>query len=108
MAPDMTLKERLDHLVGEIIREVHPVRIVLFGSAARGEMGTGSDLDLLIVMPRGSHRRRTAQHLYCRLSGIGIPFDLVVTTADDLERHRNNPGLIYALALREGRELYAA
>ena len=32
---------------------VHPLRIILFGSAARGEMGADSDLDVLVVMPDG-------------------------------------------------------
>lgn len=108
MEPGRTLQDLIDSLIAKIIREVNPLRIVLFGSAARGDMGPESDLDLLIVMPAGSHRRRTAQHLYRQLSGIGVPFDLVVATNEDLERHRNNPGLIYSVALSEGKELYAA
>ena len=37
-----------------------------------------------------------------------MPFDLVVTTRSDLERHAENRGLIYRAVLREGREVYAA
>lgn len=32
---------------------VHPLRIILSGSAVRGEMTPGSDLDVLVVMPDG-------------------------------------------------------
>jgi predicted nucleotidyltransferase len=98
----------LDTLVRRIVEVVKPVKIVLFGSAARGSAGPGSDLDLLVVMPEGTHRRRTAKHLYRQLSGIGVPFDLIVATTGDLATHRNNLGLIYHTALSEGRTIYAA
>jgi hypothetical protein len=42
------------------------------------------------------------------MSGMGVPFDLLVATPEDLELHRDNPGLIYRTVLREGREVYAA
>jgi tRNA nucleotidyltransferase (CCA-adding enzyme) len=60
----------IDELIRRIVETVHPLRIVLFGSAARGEMRLDSDIDVLIVMPEDVHRRRTAQdihqQLYCR------------------------------------------
>ena len=104
MHPDPAL---VDHLVRQIVAAVRPLRVVLFGSAARGEMGPESDLDLLVVMPDGTHRRKTAQHLYRTLDGRGQPFDLIVATPSDLEKHKDNIGLIYRDVLREGREVYA-
>ena len=98
----------VDRLVQQIVEAVHPLRIVLFGSAARGDMHPDSDLDILVVVPDGTHRRHTAQTLYRRLQGVGHPFDVVVATPSDLERHRDNPGLIYATILREGRVVYGA
>ncbi|MGQ0591975.1 MAG: nucleotidyltransferase domain-containing protein [Gammaproteobacteria bacterium] len=103
-----TSGEAIDRLVAGIVEDVHPLRILLFGSAIRGELAAGSDIDLLVVMPDGTHRRRTAQHLYRRMRGIGIPFDIVVATARDLDRHKDNIGLIYRSILLEGREVYAA
>jgi predicted nucleotidyltransferase len=98
----------VDRLVRQIVGLVHPLRIMLFGSAARGDMHPESDLDILVVMPEGTHRRETAQRLYRHVDGLGQPFDVIVATPSDLERHRDNPGLIYATILREGREIYAA
>jgi predicted nucleotidyltransferase len=98
----------VEQLVRRIVEAVHPLRIVLFGSAARGEMGPESDIDVLLVMPEGVHTRRVAQEVYRRVRGIGVPFDVVVATPSDLERHKDNPGLILATILREGREIYAA
>jgi predicted nucleotidyltransferase len=97
----------VNQLVSRIVEAVHPLRILLFGSAARGDMGPDSDLDVLVVMPDGTHRRRTAQLLYRKISGLRIPFDLLVATPADLEKHRDNIGLIYRTVLREGREIYA-
>jgi len=98
----------INHLVKRIIEEVHPLRIILFGSAATGEIGPDSDVDLLIVMPDGVHRRRTAQLLYRKIRGIDVPFDVIVATPTDLEKHKDNIGLIYSTILQEGKEVYAA
>ena len=98
--------EAIEQLVRHIIELVHPLRIILFGSAARGEMESDSDIDVLVVMPEGVHRRRTAQLLYRQIRGLGVPFDILVATPDDLERHKDNIGLIYQSILREGREVY--
>ena len=98
--------EILDELVRRIREVVEPLRIVLFGSAARGEMGPDSDLDVLVVVPDGTHRRKTMERLYLNLYGLGVAKDLVVATASDIERHRDNWSLVYYDALREGKELY--
>ena len=103
--PDTQL---LDDLVRRIVAEVHPLRIILFGSAARGEMGPHSDLDVLIVMPDGCDTLSVAQELHCRLGDLGVAKDLIVVQESDFERHRDNPYLIIHTALAEGRELYCA
>lgn len=98
----------IGRLVQRIADAVHPLRVLVFGSAARGDAGPDSDVDLLVVMPEGVHRRRTAQFLYRHLSGARIPFDILVATPSDLERHKNNDGLIYKAILCEGKEVYVA
>jgi len=100
-----------DGMLQEIIRRVveaaKPERIILFGSAARGEMGLNSDVDLLVVRS-GVHRRRLAMEIYRRLSGVGCPVDVVVVTPEDIERFKDSPALIIHTALKEGRAVYAA
>ena len=45
------LDRAIDQMVGRIVERFDPERIILFGSAARGEAGPDSDVDLLVVMP---------------------------------------------------------
>ena len=98
----------LNDLVRRIREVVEPLRIVLFSSAARGEMGPDSDLDVLVVVPDGTDCRATAMRLYRDIHGIRIAFDLVVATPALLTKHIHTPGMVYRHALEDGRELYAA
>jgi predicted nucleotidyltransferase len=101
---------QLDELVRFITEAVHPLKIILFGSAARGEARPDSDIDIMVVMPEGTHRRRTAQDLHMLLYRNAFPLavDIVVAVPEDLENYRDDIGYIYHRVLKEGRELYAA
>lgn len=101
-------KKALKQLTKAIVEQVHPLRIILFGSMARGTAKTDSDIDLMIVMPNGTHRRHTAQKIYREVHGFKIPFDVVVATPDDFEKYGDHPCLIYKQVLTEGKEIYAA
>ena len=98
----------VDEAVRRIVAAAHPLRVVLFGSAARGNMHPDSDLDLLVVMPDGTHRRQTATLLCRALWDLGISKDIVVVTEADVRRYRDEPSLVIQPALAEGRELYRA
>jgi len=105
MQPDQDL---LDEVVHRILAVTQPLKIMLFGSAARGTMGPGSDIDLLVVVPDGTPRRHTAQNIYMNLFGLEIGVDVVVATVQDLQEYGDNCGLVYYPARREGREIYVA
>ncbi len=97
----------LREIVRRIVDAVQPERIILFGSAVRGEMGRDSDVDVLVVK-RCTHRRQTARAIRRKLIGVPIPIDIIVGTPDDVASYGNTIGLIYREALRQGREIYAA
>ncbi|MEI7833478.1 MAG: nucleotidyltransferase domain-containing protein [bacterium] len=100
--------EQLDTLVQRICDAVHPLRIILFGSAASGEMSADSDIDVAVVVPEGTDHHQTYEQLYPRMVGMGIAIDIIVTTPTQLATHRNSIGLVYRDILRDGKELYAA
>ena len=107
-APNANDPEILDPVVRTIVKAVDPIRITLFGSVARGDSGSHSDLDLLIIMPEGIHRRQTARLVYRELCGMGFAKDVIVVTQGDVRRFKDNPSLIIMPALQEGKELYRA
>lgn len=102
------VQDVLDEAVRRIVETARPRKIIVFGSAARGAMGPDSDLDLLVVMPDGTHRRNTATKIYRSLRGIGLPKDVVVVTEGDVKEHRHNPSLVLKPAIEEGIELYVS
>lgn len=108
----MVTNTELDHiltdLVDRLVESLHPRRIVLFGSAARGQMSRDSDIDVLIVMPDTADRRQTLRTAGRALFGLGRPKDIVVATEDDIRRYGDDPSLVIGAALREGREIYSA
>jgi len=105
-AGDHTASERvLAEVVRRIVEVADPEKIILFGSAARGEMGPHSDLDLLVVKS-GAHRRKLAQAIYMKLFGVGQAVDVIVVTPEDIKRYRNAIGLVIEPALREGKVVY--
>lgn len=99
--------EYLDEVIRRIVAVARPERIILFGSAARGDAGPDSDLDLLVVKA-GVHRRHLAQEIYRGLFGIPVPVDVIVVRPEDVRAFQGKVGTIIDPALREGREVYAA
>lgn len=97
--------EKLDEVIRRIVEVADPEKIILFGSAARGERGPNSDVDLLVVKS-DVHRRHLARRIYRHLIGVGQAVDIVVATPEDLRRYGASIGLIYRSALREGEVVY--
>jgi uncharacterized protein len=105
MAPDPAV---LDELVRRVVDSVHPLRIILFGSAARGEMRGNSDLDTLVIVPDQSDCFAVNKILARKMRGLGYGVDIVVVRQSDLEHNGDNPYLVLHTALSEGKEIYRA
>jgi uncharacterized protein len=90
-----------------VVEAAEPQQIILFGSAARGEMRANSDVDLLVVKA-GVHRRDLAKKIYRNMIGVGQAVDVIVVTPEDLVRYRDVHSLIIGPALRDGKVVYAA
>jgi len=98
----------LDEVVRRIVEVAQPDKIILFGSAVRGEMGPNSDLDVLVVKSGIAHRGRLTGDIYVNLIGVGQAVDVIVVTPEDIDQYRNAIGLVIEPALREGEVIYAA
>lgn len=102
----VTLKqETIDDIVGRIVQAVQPEKIILFGSAARGEMGRDSDVDLLVVKG-GENSWAVMGRIYESLYGAAVAVDAVVVSPEEVERYKDTHALIIKPALQEGRVVY--
>jgi len=110
MADTQTTTRMDDALIEEIVRRVltvsTPERIILFGSAATGEMTRDSDIDLLVVERNPDDRRRESIRIDEALSGMGYPFDIIVITSDWFEASKTVIGGIAYPANKYGKVIY--
>ena len=101
-----------DALIEGIVRRVlsvaKPDKIILFGSAATGEMTRDSDIDLLVVERNPGDRRRESIRIDEALSGMGYPFDIIVITSDWFEASKTVIGGIAYPANKYGKVIYEA
>jgi predicted nucleotidyltransferase len=97
----------LADIVKRVVRAAKPEKIVLFGSAARGEMGPNSDIDLLVIKRGKFNRHGVTVAIYDHLSGEAA-VDVVVVTPEEVERYRDTHCLVICPALREGKVIYEA
>ena len=101
-----------DDLVREIVRRLlgvtQPERIILFGSAATGQVTRDSDIDLLVVAPAPSHTIEEHVRLRGCLRGLGFPFDVFLIATEKFEESKNVFGGIAYPAHKYGRVIYEA
>lgn len=99
-------QEVLEQIIQRIVDVAQPERIILFGSAARGDMGSHSDVDLLVVKSGEFDQSRLVGDIYLHLHGVGQAVDVLVVIPEQVERYQHTHCLIIAPALREGKEVY--
>ena len=104
--PWLVTPEKIDAAVRCIVEVARPNRVILFGSAARGETHRDSDADFLVVLRDADHPRQESVRIRRALGGINMPVDIVVVSEERLRSLGDRPGLIYQEALRRGRVLY--
>ncbi len=102
----VTQPECLPEAVRRIARQFDPLRIILFGSWARGDARPDSDLDLLVVLPRVDNKRHAAVEILRALNGLPLSKDVVVTTPEEIATRGNVIGDVLRPALREGKVIY--
>lgn len=106
MVKSATTAQALDEIVRRIVAVADPERVILFGSAVRGEAGHNSDLDLLGVKDGDYHKGRLTEEIYMHLFGVGRAVDIVMATPEDIARYRNTHALVIKPALQEGKVVY--
>lgn len=102
-----TLRQWLPSAVADVVRQVAPQRIVLFGSVARGEEGPDSDLDLLVVLDHLEPADRPQLISAIRRAITArAPIDVFVTDLAEYERRKNVIGSMLYWPAHEGETVY--
>ena len=105
MGIDQTI---IDKIVRRVTSVARAERIILFGSAATGQMTRDSDIDLLVVQADPGDRRKQSVRIDETLSGLGYPFDVIVISSDWFEASKNVIGGIAYPANKYGKVIYEA
>lgn len=97
-------------LIAEASRRVvraasSPASVILFGSRARGEGHSDSDIDFLVIEDGIQSKLEEMVRLRDALATIDVPVDIVVVSREEAERGRLRPGSVIRRALAEGRVL---
>jgi predicted nucleotidyltransferase len=80
----LLLQEELSRIMEVLIREYQPEKLILFGSAAQGEIHPWSDLDLVVI-------KKTEKPLLERIEEVlrmvrpKVGLDVLVYTPEELE-----------------------
>jgi uncharacterized protein len=102
-----TVREWLPQVVDDVVRFARPVRIIVFGSLARGDEGPESDADLLVVLDRLDRSQRPEVMAAVRRAITApVPVDVLVTDPEEIAQRGDVNGSSLYWPLREGRVLY--
>ncbi len=96
----------LKNLVQKITEQIHPYKIYLFGSRARGTARAGSDVDLLIIadLPGSKHQRNLmVRKLF---PNRNFSLDVLVYNQKEFEEESHIPNTVGYIVAREGKLLY--
>ena len=96
----------INEIINRILSVAQPDRIILFGSAAMGNMNRDSDIDLLILEASPENIRKERLKVRRALSGLDFPFDILVMKTERFEKTKGIIGGIAFPANKSGKVIY--
>lgn len=97
----------IDEAAQRLVSAAHaPLKVIVFGSYARGDADVGSDLDLMVVEREIPDYAQEYLRLHGVLDSLGIGVDLLLFTESEFEEKRDWWTTPVYWAAREGKVLY--
>lgn len=102
------LKKRIDKITNQIVAKYKPEKVILFGSAARGDYSKDSDFDLFIVKDtqRKFYERYTEAKKHLGDLVYKCAVDIVVWTPKEFNKGKIENRFFLEQVLKEGKVLY--
>jgi len=101
-----------DNFLSEMVVKMRqvgsPEKIVLFGSRARGDASSDSDIDLLVIEKSDLPRYKRAARYRRAVAGMCAAKDIVVWSPEEIDEWKTVPNAFITTILREGQVLYEA
>lgn len=104
----MVSEQTINKAVERIVALADPVKVILFGSYARGDANEDADLDIMVIERSVRDRGEEMVRLRGAIGAIGVGVDLLVYSEEEYERRSQVPGTALYWARKEGRALYEA
>src|SRR5438128_6843967 len=104
----MISRQKIRHYCAAIAREFKPARIILFGSYAYGSPTEDSDVDVLVILPRGRVRSRRPSLEIRRRISAGFPVDILVREPREIAQRLRWRDSFIREVMAKGRVMYAA
>lgn len=102
-------QQEIDEIVREIVAHYQPEKIILFGSAARGEETEDSDIDLLIIKDGVDRMSRIDRHReVANLYSHTMASDVLVYTPYEIKKRLYLGDPFIKTVFSEGKILYGA
>ena len=96
----------IEKITAQIIEKYAPERIILFGSAARGDPGPDSDADFLIIKKDVSLYGADRIRELTRILERNIPIDLLIYRPEEFEKRLQMGDPFLKAIIEEGKVLY--
>jgi predicted nucleotidyltransferase len=103
----ITLRQ-IETYAADVAREFRPLKIVLFGSYAYGSPNEDSDVDLMVVLPKGPSGVKNREKAIAIDSAIpaSFPLDLIVRDPEDIAWRLEEGDCFLHDVFSKGRVLY--
>jgi predicted nucleotidyltransferase len=98
--------ELIQEIKNRIISEVHPEKIILFGSYAYGTPTKDSDLDLLVIMASHEPMHKRIFRIRKLLRDFRVPKDVIVYTPQEVDNWKNVSNAFITSIIRKGKVIY--
>ena len=107
---DKEVRKMIKETIEKVLRQydVQPLKIILFGSRARGNYKGDSDWDCFVIvegeLDRGKKREIVAR-IRMELARLRIPNDIIIQSSATFEKRKNDVGYLSYYVLKEGVEI---